>query len=288
MKPASRLNPGERRSGGRISDSFLPLGPEPSTIDLSARPAAGLTTEPMFRPARQNKVFQDVVDQIEEAILSRQLKPGDVLPPERELKDMLQVSRGTLREAFRVLEEKGLLDIKLGTGGGAVIKGPSFEPVSESLARLIRHQKVSLTHLAEFREGVEGQVAALAARRATPEDIRELESLLQTTQDFARQGRKKSQEFLEADKDVHLKLAEISGNPIYQFVHLSVHDNIDRYYERYLTMDDREMVENCQDLKSIVQAVKEGRADEARRLARDHVHRFSSYMESSLSSNVQP
>lgn len=242
----------------------------------------------MFRPARQNKVFQDVVDQIEEAILSRQLKPGDVLPPERELKDMLQVSRGTLREAFRVLEEKGLLDIKLGTGGGAVIKDPSFEPVSESLARLIRHQKVSLAHLAEFREGVEGQVAALAAQRATPEEIRELENLLQTTQDLACQGREKSQEFLEADKGVHLKLAEISGNPIYQFVHLSVHDNIDRYYERYLTMDDWEMAENCQDLKSIVQAVKEGRADEARRLAGDHVHRFSSYMESSLSSNVQP
>lgn len=236
----------------------------------------------MFRPARQNKVFQDVVDQIEEAILSRQLKPGDVLPAERELKEMLQVSRGTLREAFRVLEEKGLIDIKLGTGGGAVIKDPSYEPVSESLARLIRHQKVSLAHLAEFRSGVEGEVAALAAQRATPDDIKVLENLLQRTRHFKEQGQDVSQEFLEADMQVHLKLAEIAGNPIYHFVHLSVHDNIGRYYERYLTMDDSEMLENFQDLESIVQAVAKGHSEEARRLAVDHVYRFSSYMQNSL------
>jgi len=237
----------------------------------------------MFRPAKQNKVFQDVVDQIEEAILSGELKPGDMLPAERELKDMLQVSRGTLREAFRVLEQKGLLDIKLGMGGGAVIKDPSFEPVSESLARLIRHQKVSLAHLAEFRGEVEGAVAALAALRADHQDVRDLEGLLQTAMGRAYQGRQKSQEFLEADKEIHLKLAEISANPIYHFVHLSVHDNIGRYYERYLTMNDDEMVENFQDLQKIIQAVKEGQAEEARKLAVDHVHRFSRYMESSLS-----
>jgi DNA-binding FadR family transcriptional regulator len=206
-----------------------------------------------------------------------------MLPAERELKDMLQVSRGTLREAFRVLEQKGLIDIKLGMGGGAVIKDPSFEPVSESLARLIRHQKVSLAHLAEFRGEVEGAVAALAALRADRQDVRNLESLLQTARDRASQGGVKSQEFLEADKEIHLKLAEISGNPIYHFVHLSVHDNIGRYYERYLTMNDDEMAENFQDLEKIIQAVKEGQAEEARKLAKAHVHRFSRYMEGSLS-----
>ena len=54
-----------------------------------------------FRAARQNRIFQDIVEQIQEAILSGQFKPGDVLPSERELKEMFQTSRGTLREADR-------------------------------------------------------------------------------------------------------------------------------------------------------------------------------------------
>ena len=63
----------------------------------------------MFKAAKQNRIFQDVVEQIQETILSGKLTPGEMLPPERELKEMLQVSRGTLREALRVLENKGLI-----------------------------------------------------------------------------------------------------------------------------------------------------------------------------------
>ena len=54
----------------------------------------------MFKKAKQNRVFQDVVEQIEDAILNRQLEPGSKLPPERTLKDMFNTSRGTLREAL--------------------------------------------------------------------------------------------------------------------------------------------------------------------------------------------
>ncbi len=72
----------------------------------------------MFQTARSTKVFQDVVAQIEEAILSGRIPAGETLPSERELKAMFGVSRPTLREALRVLEEKGLIEIRLGTGGG--------------------------------------------------------------------------------------------------------------------------------------------------------------------------
>lgn len=58
----------------------------------------------MFQEARQNRTFQNVIDQIQEAILQGRLKAGDKLPPERELKEMFNTSRGTLREALRVLE----------------------------------------------------------------------------------------------------------------------------------------------------------------------------------------
>jgi GntR family transcriptional repressor for pyruvate dehydrogenase complex len=76
----------------------------------------------MFEQVQQNRIFQDVTRQIEEAILSRQLKAGDRLPSERELQETFRVSRGTLREALRVLEQKGLVTIKTGAKGGAVVR----------------------------------------------------------------------------------------------------------------------------------------------------------------------
>ncbi|MDH3828275.1 MAG: FCD domain-containing protein, partial [Desulfobacterales bacterium] len=75
-------------------------------------------------------------------------------------------------------------------------------------------------------------------------------------------------------------LAQLTANPIYISVLHSVHDNIHRYYDEFLSMDERELQENFQDLCDLVQAVEKGQADQARRLARDHVHRFNQYMKS--------
>ncbi|MBN2123894.1 MAG: FadR family transcriptional regulator, partial [Deltaproteobacteria bacterium] len=116
----------------------------------------------MFRKAKQNRIFEDVVEQIQEAVLEGRLEPGSKLPSERDLREMFNTSRGTLREALRVLEQKGLISIKTGVTGGAVVNALTTSKVSESLDLLIRYQKVSLSDLAEFREGVEGIVAGLA------------------------------------------------------------------------------------------------------------------------------
>jgi len=132
----------------------------------------------LFRAAKQNRIFEDVVDQIQEAIIDGRLQAGDRLPAERELKGVLQTSRSTLREALRVLEQKGLIEIRLGMGGGAIVKSLTEDQVTESLDLLLRSQKVSLNHLAEFREGVEGDVVAIAAERAKDSDIQLLKNLL--------------------------------------------------------------------------------------------------------------
>ena len=119
----------------------------------------------LFRKAKQNRIFQDVVEQIQDVILDGKIKPGERLPSERELGEMLGTSRGTLREALRILEQKGLIEIRLGVNGGAIVKETNWEQMSETLALLIRSQSVALEHLAEFREGVEGIIASLAAER---------------------------------------------------------------------------------------------------------------------------
>jgi DNA-binding FadR family transcriptional regulator len=233
----------------------------------------------LFRKARQNRIFQDVVEQIEEAIIRGRLKEGERLPSERELQEIFQVSRGTLREALRVLEEKGLLTIKPGVGGGAFVEPVTTRQVSDSLAMLIRYQRVSLGHLAEFREGVEGIVARLAAQRSHLQDIQELQGLLQRAKQCLDEGIRAWEEFLQIDERIHMALARIAGNPIYLFVLQTVHDNIDRYYERFLPREEELMWENYRDLLHIVSAVKQKDPEEAAKRAREHVRRFRMHME---------
>jgi GntR family transcriptional repressor for pyruvate dehydrogenase complex len=232
----------------------------------------------MFQAAKQTKIFQDVVTQIQEAILDGRLKTGDTLPSERQLKNMFNISRGTLREALRVLEQKGLIEIKLGVGGGSVVKDLNADQVSEGLALLIRSQKVSLNHLAEFREDVEGIVAARAAERHSKADISNIKALLDKARKCIDGGASQRNAFIEIDKQIHMTLAEVAQNPIYISVLHSVHENIHRYYDRFLSMEERELQENYQDLCDIAEAVEKGRTDHARRLARDHVRRFNQYM----------
>ncbi|MEJ5357509.1 MAG: FCD domain-containing protein [Desulfobacterales bacterium] len=233
----------------------------------------------MFQTVRPTKVFQDVVAQIEEAILSGRLAAGETLPSERELKAMFGVSRPTLREALRVLEEKGLIEIRLGTGGGPVVTRPDAGRVTETLARLIRLQKVSLAHLAEFREGLEAQVAAQAARRRSAADIKRLRALLAQARSFLEAGPVRREEFLAADRGIHLAIADATGNPIYQSVLASVHENIHRYYDRFLSMAEPELRENYDDLEALVAAIARGDAPGARRIAAGHVMRFNARMQ---------
>lgn len=234
--------------------------------------------EGMFRKAKQNRVFQDVVDQIQNAILDGRLKVGEKLPPERELGEMMGTSRGTLREALRILEQKGLIEIRLGMNGGAVVQAATSDHMSESLALLIQTQGVSLEELSEFREGVESIVTGLAAQRVTDTDIKKLVSLKEKAAEYYQQGVKDWDKFVGVDEQLHMLLARISGNMLYRFILETVHDNIHRYYDRYLTVSDRELEVNYRDLCDIVDAVIERRSEDAAELAGAHVARFKGYM----------
>lgn len=233
----------------------------------------------LFRAAKQNRIFQDVVEQIQEAIIEGQIEVGDRLPAERELKEMLHTSRSTLREALRVLEQKGLIEMKLGTGGGAVVKRVTLDLVSESLDLLIRSHKVSLQHIAEFRERVESDVVVLATTRLKEPDTRLLKTLLDEARACAARGASAVSDFLTADKNIHLCFATITGNPIYISILKTIHENIRRYYDEFLVMEEPEMLENLKDLEDVVAAMETGDAQKAGELARIHVRRFNGYME---------
>ncbi|MDD9302770.1 MAG: FadR family transcriptional regulator [Desulfobacter sp.] len=230
----------------------------------------------MFKKAKQSRVFQDVVEQIQDAILSGKLEPGTRLPAERELKDTFNTSRGTLREALRVLEQKGLIEIKLGVAGGAIVKQIDAEPVMQSLALLIRSGDVSLDHLAEFRIKIEGSIVELAAQRATKQDIQAMEDLYRQAKANYEQG--DWEIFLKTDEAMHAYLGTMSRNPMFQFLQQSVHDNIHNYYEYYLPMNQERTLENLKDFKKIIASIKARDGKTASIQIMDHVQRFNKKM----------
>jgi len=120
---------------------------------------------------------------------------------------------------------------------------------------------------------------ALAAQRATAADILHLKELLKEAKKHAEKGGTHRDPFLEADKKLHLAMAQISRNPIYISVLIMVHNNIHRYYDSFLHMEKRELMENYQDLSDMVQAVEKGDAQKSKSVAQSHIRRFTEYME---------
>lgn len=233
----------------------------------------------MFKQVKQSKAYQDVVEQIQETIMTGTLKAGSMLPAERELKEQFGISRGTLREALRVLEQKGLIEIRTGVSGGSMVREINSDNLSDNLGLLIRNCAVSLKDLAEFREEMEGGVAALAAERAGADDVALLKALLVEAEGYLSQGRSGWDAFIRTDEQLHLALARMSGNLLFQTVLQSLYANIHTYYVKYLPVNEVLLQENFSDLRDIVAAVTSQNSEDARAVAQSHVRRFNSYME---------
>lgn len=232
----------------------------------------------MFVKAKQSRVFQDVVDQIQEAVLEGRIAQGEKLPPERELKETFNVSRGTLREALRVLEQKGLIEIRLGVGGGAFVREVATDPVSEGLGLLLKRRKVSPKELAEFRKHLESGIAALAAEKADVNDVARLRELLCVMEGHL------SDPFdwaavIHTDNRVHMVLAEIARNAVYRTIQETIHENIHPYFDRYVPRDRKTLLGNYTDLCHLVDAIALGDTRAAARCMDLHLERYDPYIE---------
>ncbi len=232
----------------------------------------------MFQVVKQSRIYKDVVDQIQEAILKGDLQPGDTLPSERKLREQFKISRGTLREALRVLEHKGLVEIHVGVAGGAVVRSPKFGPIQESLDFLIRFRKISLDHLEEFREDIEGAVAALAARRAPESDVRHLDELIRQAAELVEEGVKRSKDFVILDKKIHQTIAHAADNPLYFVIQKMIHENIEHYYEEFLPWTQEMMEENLRHHRELADMIRRHDENGARRMAQQHIRKFNDYM----------
>ena len=235
-----------------------------------------------FKKQIQKKSYQYVVEQIQEAILDNQIEEGERLPSELKLKDMFETSRGTIREALRILEQKGLVSVKTGVKGGAIVQKAGTAPISDSIGLLIRHNQVSLDSLAQFRVLLEGFVASQAAQLADETDIKRLRNILEKAKDYVSTRPGDLDQFHQLDGKFHHELARICRNPLVEVNLKTIHEHIHIYFQAYLTLDESLIEKDFQDLCSILEAIEQKQPDQARDLAENHVIRFNRLMKENL------
>ena len=232
----------------------------------------------MFKKTITNRIYEDLVKQIEQAIFEGQLKVGEKLPPQRELCDQFETSRGTVREALRVLEQKGLIEIKLGVNGGAIVKSPDATPLDKSISQLFRQQKVSLEEMMEFREGVQTIVAELATQKATKLSITELNALILDADSCIKKGISAWVELADLNQTILLLIFNMSQNFLYQSILETVQENIMANYKSSPNKTKSAMIENYFDLKNIVNAITTGDVNKCKKDMLDHVRRIHHFI----------
>jgi len=163
----------------------------------------------VYKLVRTSRLYEQIVQQIEESIVKGDLKPGDQLPAERELAQRFGVSRTAVREAVKALREKGLVEAY--SGRGTFITDGTTQAVRQSLDLITKiGQPEGSTQLAEVRAILEPEIAALAAVRIQEPELATMREAV-AVMDRAGQD---PDAYIEADLDFHLALAEAAANPI--------------------------------------------------------------------------
>jgi len=160
----------------------------------------------VLRVIKRKRLYEDIVQQIHELIRQGTLKPGDRLPPERELAERLQVSRSSLREAIRALDLQGIVVSR--PGSGTFINTNSAEDLVSTIASCLLVGRDDLSDIFEMRRLLEPQITALAVERATVANVRRMAKTLQDQELQISQG----QTGVEADTAFHFAIAEATQN----------------------------------------------------------------------------
>ncbi len=176
-----------------------------------------------FKPLKKTRLYEEVADQIKQAIYEGQMNPGDRLPSERELGQLFNVGRPTIREALRTLSVMGLIEINPGFKGSTIKKidiTQYMEAVREQLAWLINADENTLKELWEVRKYIELGIAHAAAENATKDDFKKLEHLLKEM----RACSDDIEAYFHLAVEFHQQLALASKNKIFFLIWEMFHD----------------------------------------------------------------
>jgi GntR family transcriptional repressor for pyruvate dehydrogenase complex len=222
----------------------------------------------MLGPIKSDNLYKKIIEAIHTHIVDSDIKPGDRLPSERELGELLEVSRTTVREALRVMEIIGTVQVRVGKG--IFLTDLSTESLSTTIASLIMFDKENVDQLYEVREMLDIKNASLAAERATDEDIAKIEAAEKEIQ----RALIKPKKGLIEEKEYHLSIASATKNSIlYNIMKLVIDSYLDlilsvRGQKRKITNRQKEAFGEH---SAITQAIKNHDILEAKKAMRNHI-----------------
>lgn len=222
-----------------------------------------------FRPLKQQRISEEVLRQLKEAILFGEFKAGEKLPSERELTEQFQVSRGVIREAIRALEITGFVKTRQGPAGGAYVTEPSLDHVGNVFMDLFLAKKVSMPEMAHVRRIIEPEVARLAAGNISEKG----KWLLRQAQENEFQQMEDKAEFIAANQKVHRILAEECGNHFLEAICKSML-RLTREMVEALDPSNRD-IHGPGEHRKVIDAVLNGNSDEAAATMAEHQEVFS-------------
>lgn len=227
-------------------------------------------TSQLFHAVRVGRASNDIVQQIKANIFEGKLTPGDRLPSEKELIEHFGVSRITVRDAMRVLESQGLVEIKVGAGGGAFVTTPSAEPIAQVLTDMLRLQGISIQELVEARLVVETSIVTFAAERANQKDLDAMERAIEEARTARQEGVSR---FTPFSVNFHIALAKAAKNQVLFFTVSSFRTP---FYETLDKMiPDTHMADRAiEDHQKLLDAVSAHDAERARQVMREHLNYF--------------
>ncbi len=223
------------------------------------------------------RLFEQVVGQLQTLIIEGQLQPGDKLPSEAELSAKHGVSRSVVREALRILESKGLIEVKSGTGAFVASPQASFSAASEAIEWLV-NRRDSLLHLLQVRESVEGLTASLAASLAPAHVLQELEQVVQRQRELARSPANLDKQ-IELDVRFHTLIAKSSGNAIAEEIVARIVPAFCESNRAVLYLSHGNMKKTLQEHHQILQALAARDPAKAEAVIRAHIARVRGEIE---------
>lgn len=227
-------------------------------------------THQLFRAVHVGRASQEIVAQIKASIFEGRLTPGDRLPSEKELTEQFGVSRITVRDAMRVLESQGLVEIKVGSGGGAFVASPSSEPVTQVLTDMLRLQGITIRELVEARLVIETAIVTYAAERATCEDLDAMRHAIEQARMARAAGEAR---FTPTSIEFHIALARAAKNQVLFFTVSSFRTP---FYETLdkLSPDNGMADQAIEDHQKLLDAIADHDAERARQVMREHLSYF--------------
>ena len=223
----------------------------------------------MFKKISPKKISEEVIEQFKDLLKSGEIKPGDELPPERDLAELLGVSRPPLREALKVLQVMGFIEIR--PRSKIIVKSLTKESLEDPLSLLIEDDLDKVFELLDIRQAMEGWAAYKAAKTATKEDIERLQIILGRDQENLMNNRDDA----KADADFHFAMALAAHNTMLSHLmdfcyHLLWNTQRLAREKIFKKEENRKLI--VENHLRIFEAIKDGDADRASEEARSHIH----------------